>query len=671
LLYSGLAAATSLLPPGFLSVPMLLQDIYYGGIRRLYSWMGYAYWLDQGCASEIISNMIPKDQYGPYKLAAVTMLHAIPGWFGMPDLLPFIPQHWKQFGKGVEAIAVGINFVAGIATRKVNGVSDHMTNEKPLPDGSWAHATQQVIETAKANGNAVILKSGTGTGKTFFFPQETKNWVLGGHIILVPTRVLAETAGVPGSCHVHKRSKVITARVAIMTYGYYRAHHESFDDHVTRGVVQLDELHLQEADQLWALDHCRALDTIRVISTATPELSYVPEEFVTYDTHMPDRHVVKELVVPMCRLIDVFSAVIHDPEMTKRGQNKRVLVIEPSTLQCERFVASVQGQGDAFKGAKIGLMCSTKRTVPPEGYHIVATQMVDTGISIPGVTCVISSGDSVVADKGRVHWSRATHSTEKQRRGRTGRFNEGVYIRTGHELADDETPRYPEVYDGLRNLATWARISKHALYTDLVPWGRIHDLVSSDGYTKWEGRFRNDLVARQSLDLWLNIESTVPRNRDGQLDVWQIAQVYRDLTRGRVADKYEHIKVPSGCLDADELYNARKDARLLLQLKDGTPDAHAAVYRDNLITAGDAKLSLEQRVERPTVDMSSHIARVNYKPPPDPLDKLCAERHEELSVTSPHAWSEDEMKDFGGAIQRTLSRIEFMQEIREVLKVNT
>ena len=64
----------------------------------------------------------------------------------------------------------------------------------------------------------------------------------------------------------------------------------------------------------------------------------------------------------------------------------------------------------------------------PSSRIVVATQVVEKGITIPGIKCMIDSGRMIRNHRGVLCHVNINESTKIQRRGRLGRVDSGVYI---------------------------------------------------------------------------------------------------------------------------------------------------------------------------------------------------------------------------------------------------
>jgi len=123
-----------------------------------------------------------------------------------------------------------------------------------------------------------------------------------------------------------------------------------------------------------------------------------------------------------------------------REQKGRMLVIDPSVTTCERIAATL-----IQRGHRVKMVHGKDRDVPDDdAVHIVATQIVDAGITIKNLAVVIDTGYVISNDRGDLATRRLDRATGEQRAGRTGRQCPGEYYRLG-PYSDDSTTPYPSI----------------------------------------------------------------------------------------------------------------------------------------------------------------------------------------------------------------------------------
>jgi hypothetical protein len=150
-------------------------------------------------------------------------------------------------------------------------------------------------------------------------------------------------------------------------------------------------------------------------------------------------------------------------------------------------------------GREAHVLSGKQRKVPLTG-DIVATQVVDSGIDIPGITIVIDKGKRIVSHKGETMSWDTDASVDKQRRGRTGRRNEGyVYTHTRAGTGDKPVP-YP----------TYTRMMEEWSYRD-----RLFEILGIEDRVEMA-----PLDRRSRLDPRMELLPCVNRTIEVSLNAW-------------------------------------------------------------------------------------------------------------------------------------------------------
>jgi hypothetical protein len=471
-IYSGLSLSVSVIPAGAFSIMPLLFDLYYGSLRRLYSWLSYAFWLDRGRGSPIISNMVPKDQYGAYKNMAALLLSKIPESFYLPDLLYFLNV---DTGIALETLAQGVNYVLGMATPGIHSIKNAVS-ETGLTGDVWETLTPLVFKELIEH-KAIILDAPTGTGKTYFFPQHSLRQAslqLSYHIVLVPTRILWQETHIPG---VMKSSRLVPFRpipgVHLMTYGYAKAIWGRLSSILlTTGkeqvLFQLDELHFETPEQLWINSKVRSAGFWRVVSTATPAFKILRETFHTYHAPLNRKHTIWHIGMKEdVNQSALAHAMLTNETATSLGLNKRLLIIAPSEMRCDVICETLKLAKNSYpQPFTINVVSRSRPRVPPDG-HVVITQMGRAGITIHGITCVIGSHE-MVNHYGTVQHRPLSYEGMIQEKGRTGRTNNGIYIQSTCRLSTSTAVQVPDPLDALENIDLYNAEGKYGFKTPLI-----------------------------------------------------------------------------------------------------------------------------------------------------------------------------------------------------------
>lgn len=189
----------------------------------------------------------------------------------------------------------------------------------------------------------------------------------------------------------------------------------------------------------WADDDDAEIDTDKAVVTSTPNLASYSQETKTTLSRLNPYQIPYELIV---RLLET---VAFSPEYI--NYSKAILVFLPGMGEIRRLndllsVHPAFGSNKRDGGWLVYPLHSTIASedqeaaflVPPRGMRkmVIATNIAETGITIPDVTCVIDSGKhKEMRFDERRQLSRLvetfiSRANAKQRRGRAGRVQEGL-----------------------------------------------------------------------------------------------------------------------------------------------------------------------------------------------------------------------------------------------------
>lgn len=320
----------------------------------------------------------------------------------------------------------------------------------------------RILETL-ARARALILTAPTGSGKSTQTPQFLLGAVSGKILVLEPRRlaarslagrVAAETRSALGQkigyqVRFDSRSGPGTAAV-FQTYGVFIAQMLKNPDLPGIGAVLLDEFHERTLDCDLALAWLKVLmkkraDLKLVVMSATldadPLERYLPEAarldvpgrlFPVDIRHRPNS----------ARDDAAQSALAALRDLAREGLDGSVLVFMPGLREIRRALAALGPYCREHKLELHGLhgsmdLAEQDRVLAPSDATrvIVATNVAETGLTIPGVTAVIDSGLHRVAayDAARgintLYLSRISRANADQRAGRAGRTAPGRCVR--------------------------------------------------------------------------------------------------------------------------------------------------------------------------------------------------------------------------------------------------
>ena len=177
-------------------------------------------------------------------------------------------------------------------------------------------------------------------------------------------------------------------------------------------------------------------------------------------------------------IVKLLEAVAYQPEYSSYSQ--AILVFLPGLAEIRKLNDMISGHPAFYRGWRIFPLHSTIATeaqeaafeVPPPGIRkiVLATNIAETGITIPDITCVIDAGKhrEMRFDERR-QLSRLiecfiSKANAKQRRGRAGRVRNGLcfhlFTKSRHDdiLADQQTPEMLRL--SLQDLSLRVKICK-------------------------------------------------------------------------------------------------------------------------------------------------------------------------------------------------------------------
>lgn len=217
-----------------------------------------------------------------------------------------------------------------------------------------------------------------------------------------------------------------------------RTHYLEDAIQVTGFKVEEDARNLQNHND-WADDNDAEIETDKVAVTSTPNLVGYSEETKITLSRLNPNQIPYELIV---RLLEIVAFSLE-----YMSYSKAILVFLPGMGEIRRLndLLSVHpdfGSNNRDGGWLVYPLHSTIASedqeaafsVPPRGMRkiVIATNIAETGITIPDVTCVIDSGKhKEMRYDERRQLSRlvetfVSRANAKQRRGRAGRVQEGL-----------------------------------------------------------------------------------------------------------------------------------------------------------------------------------------------------------------------------------------------------
>lgn len=382
---------------------------YYGTLSSLH-------WLGTGGPSRALSMLFPKDPFILHKRISSTLLDISPPHLAL--LMPPSP-FWVTIASYVHLFA-----------RAVGG------GTSILPVGAWAHGIinhdewdaflnqPHVLEHVK-NRHRFSISSPTGTAKTMGGAAALAR-MFRRVIVLVPRKALAKALtnftwvkrGVPLESH---------GRI-VMTYGYFYSRFvgarnlSALDPH--SDLILCDEFH--EGSCMIRATLAAIPSNIHLgLMSATPRLSLVQLAQVPlaarFSTGFQAPWEVRALNMHGVKPEDAVVTILEGPS----DRPQRMMVIVPSLGEARQLAVRLEQQGHCFEVIDANTSPSEEKW--NQG-NVIATQVADAGITLPGVDCVVDSGRRLAMHRGVLTELYSDPALSIQRKGRTGRTCNGLYV---------------------------------------------------------------------------------------------------------------------------------------------------------------------------------------------------------------------------------------------------
>jgi len=352
------------------------------------------------------------------------------------------------------------------------------------------------LRQALSDGRGAVLQAAPGAGKTTRVPLALLDepWVRGGRILLLEPRRLAARAAarhmatllgerVGGTVGYRMRHETVVSgatRIEVVTEGILTRMVQADPTLEGVGLVVFDEFHERSihadlaitlAKQAW-----RARDDLRiVVMSATLDTAAVsrflddcpvvdvPGRVFPLDISYSPAASVGDAVESLgpggdvlCFLPGAFEIrrAIDDLRARPVGRDADVLPLYGS-LDADEQDRALQGSATASPGREL------RRRI------VVATNIAETSVTVPGITAVVDSGLHKVArydaDRGidSLETERITADAADQRAGRAGRTAPGRVVRLWDSRDRLRPHREPEIH----------RVDLAAAVLDVITWG--------------------------------------------------------------------------------------------------------------------------------------------------------------------------------------------------------
>jgi len=376
-------------------------------LPRMYSAANLAHWLLTGRSSPKISALQPKDAYIVEKQVSRAMAYVSRSFIIDIGISP-----WLE-----EAALTVLNLTSKIAASAVHGDAVYAPRSV---DSRWLQVAVELRDAWIGSDPYHALDAPTGTGKSTALPAAMR--ALDPSItifLLVPRRILVSEYTDLYGLKPYKLTPYTTewqgSSFVVMTYGAFLARKEQIAL-IPNSIVLMDEFHEGTPEQVATYHQTKNFN--RLLLSATLDIKLFPEVKRIYRAPIRSRFSVDELVLDM-PVADMYASLAK----TYPTQAARALIIVPKLADANRIRNSlVAGNIEAHVVSRFS------PSFPTSGV-LVATQVVDAGANItPAPAMVIDNGRRIVSDKGALIEVNSDPMTKVQRKGRTGRQGDGIYV---------------------------------------------------------------------------------------------------------------------------------------------------------------------------------------------------------------------------------------------------
>jgi len=380
----------------FLNLLAHLLKLVVTTLPRVYANANLAYWLAHGESSEVISQLMPRDKHAFQKILSVSVIDSLP--------IPYL----CDFGPVIAFAGRSANFIGSVLSWRPGDNHEFMISRRVAHP--WEQISDRIQASFDEGHSKVLVVSETGTGKSYYLPRFLKHHY--DHLfLLVPRKALRDELNLEGSVILTRG--VAIGRLNVCTAGHFARRFP--DGPPDKSLVLLDEIHEETVDQQLV---CRTKIQRLLYMTATPVFRKVPEPSMSINTSFERPYRVQQGVFYGTDPTTAVKAVVSQcPKFAGR-----FLIIVPSIREANATARTMVSNGF------VATVWSSQSRQLPETGHIVATQIADAGINIPGITCVIDSGDAILNVGGDLVRTLAPPELSRQRMGRTGRFCDGLYV---------------------------------------------------------------------------------------------------------------------------------------------------------------------------------------------------------------------------------------------------
>jgi hypothetical protein len=391
-------------------------------------------------------------------------------------------------------------------------------------DSPWTIAASEALAQMK-KGKCPVITAHTGTGKTKYLPMIfLRNTILPVKqvVVVMPRNIICEQMSNNSGALFKKKNVIGTSALMTVTGGFlahcYANGNKWWDD---ESIFIFDEAHEESCE--WKYLRRNFLDTHTCVAlTATP---------LALPCNLMNKVVVN--VDPKYTIEEVeFGGTIEEAMAHYVPLSKIAVIIEPSIRRCVNLVEKMKASG-----YPTAMVTSKQREIPPN-VHIVATSVIEASITVPGADVIIDTGERLVNDGGTLKRVPNDIPGSIQRKGRTGRTNNGLYV----TLTKPVNKAYEPVPEICMLLNEHPIVGKTSVVNPLDKNTKTENFcLNGDNYAHLACEC-TDPSLRASVSLLHKLRISLDHSS-------QLKVIYDKISEGRIVDEYDHLKAMSGVVD--------------------------------------------------------------------------------------------------------------------------
>jgi len=443
-------------------------------LPKVYAIFSMIHWFAECSNSTVLAQLIPKDPYEHAKKFSMFLGDFLPLWLGdAPLITPYdicvlLVEPIKACSR---LFTLGMQISTDAPTRqpesfvnpwdalvnKSDGTFQRLASQKfipsQLPDSGLLDKTNEGESMPKP----MIITAGTATGKSSLFPysllsQRSHLEFLGPIlqrkplriIITFPRKVLVAKwsspldTGLYGVQRLDRSVKHIdpTARLLLGTDGHMlqRALAGQFNSEEFENLYLLDEFHELNGQKVALLQWLVTARQRVFLLSATPKgIDFIPT--VSFDAGIPPRFSRRVIQCDNRDLSGVYiEMVAKEPEKARKCIIKTTYLAEAQKIKDQLTYATTSSllnpgtwSTPAFKPHLL-YGGNSQEPIPPDTTVLIATEVIGTGVSLPGYTMLISNGETLNNHKGEMVKEPTDANTEHQIESRVGRYQNGDIV---------------------------------------------------------------------------------------------------------------------------------------------------------------------------------------------------------------------------------------------------